>query len=725
MTASDAYLLTVAPFCVAGYQVRPSLLEVELGGEVRTLEPKVMGVLCHLAERPGKTVSRRELLDRGWSGTVVGDEVLTRCVSELRKAFGDDARAPTVVGTVPRIGYRLLAPVEWEPDRAELGGAESDAKPEPSPARDTAPGAPQREALKPLWWAAGVSALALFVAGYAWTVRSPDAGSAASEVFARPLTATPGYEMEPALAPDGQRVAYVGGERGPSGLFVLPTDGGEALKLVQGRDALTSPRWTPDGTRIAYIDHDRSAETLPDEACLIMEVSALGGPERVVGPCPGGAARTLDWTPDGQALIVGGDEAGAPTLSRVERASGAARALAYERPGGAIDDTPRVSADGRRVLFLRTVGGSATTVRVLDLEAERVTALASSARGVVGLDWLPDGGVVYAVTQAFRGELWRLAAADGASAPERLRVLDPGLRPDVAAGRLVFERWRVDGGLATFHPERPGELTPFAPSTAFDAHAQISPDGQRVAFLSERSGSLQVWVSGRDGSRPRAVTDLPGIALSPPRWSPDGLRLAFTALDADGADVFVLDHVGGALEQPRRLAVAGNEVRPAWSADGRWLYVASDRSGDLQIWRVPVGGGGGVQLTADGGVVVQPSPDGRTLYTMKPSAPGVWVRTGDGGEDTRLLADLAPRYFHLHRWAPADDGLVYVDRPAGAQYETLRSTTSAEPLFRFPESRAVHTLSWSPDDGPAIAGLIDRREVDLALADLAGSERTR
>ncbi|MEM1042355.1 MAG: winged helix-turn-helix domain-containing protein [Bacteroidota bacterium] len=717
--ASDDRLLSTPPFCVAGREVHPPLLEVRRGTEARTLEPKVMGVLCHLARRAGTAVSRRELLDEGWPDTVVGDETLTRCVSELRKAFGDDARAPTVIGTVPRVGYRLLAPVAWLP-------AEPPAPPDASAAAVPDPSHERPRTVRPGVVFAAAAVLA--VLAYSWFAGGfarPSSGEAAPVLPAPPLTSTPGFERSPTLSPDGAWVAYVSGTARTGDLVVLPVRepgaGGEPLRLVTADDLAESPRWSPDGAQIAYIDWIRDPSRWARDPCVLAVVPAFGGPPRVVAPCPGGAARTLDWTADGRALLVGGDEAGtALGLSLVDLASGETRALDYDRPPGAVDDTPRASPDGRRVLFLRAAGAQSVTLSVLDLETGSVTPLATGTQMMAGHDWLSAGGAVYALAQASRSSLWRLATTDGTADPALLAVEDPGVFPDVAGGRLVFERWRVEADLFALDLARPpgpdslADLVPFAPSTAFDAHPQISPDGRRVAFVSERSGTPQVWVAERDGSRPRAVTDLPGV-VGAARWSPDGTRLAFATRGGADADVYVIDGLG---EPPRRLASPGwNEAEPAWSADGAWLYVASDRSGQTEVWRLPAGGGEGTQLTFSGAKTPQPSPTGGQLYTMRPGRPGLWQRTGEDGEDEVLLPDLDPRY--VYNWAPAADGVVFAHRRPGWSHETLESSASPErPLVVLPRGGVVFTLALSPEGTSAVVSRIGEREVDLAAATL-------
>jgi eukaryotic-like serine/threonine-protein kinase len=98
-------------FWVGGWLVQPDLNRISNEDRHVQLEPKVMDVLVRLAASPGTVLLREALLRSCWPDTHVTDEVLTYCIFELRKAFGDDAKNPRVIQTVPRRGYRLIAPV--------------------------------------------------------------------------------------------------------------------------------------------------------------------------------------------------------------------------------------------------------------------------------------------------------------------------------------------------------------------------------------------------------------------------------------------------------------------------------------------------------------------------------------------------------------------------------------------------------------------------------------
>ena len=102
-------------FRIGQYTIRP--LEGRSQSEDGTthIQPKAMEVLLVLASNPLQVVPRQDLLDEVWPDMVVGDEVLTRCIHEIRHALHDDPNNPQLIATIPKRGYRLLVPVEPAP----------------------------------------------------------------------------------------------------------------------------------------------------------------------------------------------------------------------------------------------------------------------------------------------------------------------------------------------------------------------------------------------------------------------------------------------------------------------------------------------------------------------------------------------------------------------------------------------------------------------------------
>ena len=110
MCPISAEVALASRFRVGQWRVVPELNSLERDGHSVHVEPKIMHVLVTLAERPGNVLSKEHILRHVWPETFVSDEVLTRSISELRRVFEDNPREPAYIQTIPKGGYRLLAP---------------------------------------------------------------------------------------------------------------------------------------------------------------------------------------------------------------------------------------------------------------------------------------------------------------------------------------------------------------------------------------------------------------------------------------------------------------------------------------------------------------------------------------------------------------------------------------------------------------------------------------
>jgi DNA-binding winged helix-turn-helix (wHTH) protein len=101
-------------FFINDWLVQPQINTIEKEGQSWHLEPKVMQVLVYLASHRDKVCSKDKLIEAVWRDTFVGDDALIRCISEIRYVFGDDARSPQIIQTIPKAGYRLIAAVNMD-----------------------------------------------------------------------------------------------------------------------------------------------------------------------------------------------------------------------------------------------------------------------------------------------------------------------------------------------------------------------------------------------------------------------------------------------------------------------------------------------------------------------------------------------------------------------------------------------------------------------------------
>lgn len=101
-------------FRIDDWLIQPQINSVQKEGKTWHLEPKVMQVLLQLASHPNEVLSKDRLLEAVWHNTFVGDDVLVRCISEIRYVFGDDPKSARVIQTIPKAGYRMIAAVTAE-----------------------------------------------------------------------------------------------------------------------------------------------------------------------------------------------------------------------------------------------------------------------------------------------------------------------------------------------------------------------------------------------------------------------------------------------------------------------------------------------------------------------------------------------------------------------------------------------------------------------------------
>jgi Tol biopolymer transport system component/DNA-binding winged helix-turn-helix (wHTH) protein len=655
------------------HHVEPSLNTITGPNGTIRLEPKVMQVLVCLAERAGQVVPKDRLMRTVWPDTFVSDDVLTRCISELRRAFGDDAKEPHVIQTIPKSGYRLIA----------------DAVPA---VPESAPVNVGRSWTRRAWGIGLVASVLIGLLVWRW-VGSGTPGSPVTVVVplrTAPLTSLPGEESAPAFSPDGNQVAFVwDGEQGDNeDIYIKLIGAGTPLRLTTSPASDRNPAWSPDGRHIAFI-------RVSQYESGVFIIPALGGPERRIASVKWenvwdmyGAG--LSWSPEGKFLALSDKSAPQDPASlfvlSVDRL--VKRKLTSPPPGSADDLAPAISPDGQTVAFLRVKSGMVSDIYLVPFvggEPRRLTFQETSLHRVA---WAPDGReLVFSSGGAspHGGTLWRVSASGGK--PERLPIGgDNAIYPTISsrANRLAYVHRSMDENIWRMEIQESGRSvsspTKFIASTRTESGPHFSPDGRRIAFESDRSGSLEIWVCDAAGLDLLQLTSL-GRHSGTPGWSPDGRRIAFDSRPGEYADIYVIDAEGGA---PRRVTTEpSDDAVPSWSNDGRWIYFASKRTGRWEVWRMPAEGGQAVQVTKQGGFAAVESRDGQVVYYAKGTiVKGLWKVPVDGGEEAPVLEFPEAGYWGY--WAVGEKGIYFVNTHA---------RPSALEFFDFATRRVVHVAS--------------------------------
>lgn len=650
--------------------------ELRKDGHRIRLQRQPFQILTELLDRPGEVVLREEIRRKLWpNNTVVEfDHSINAAVKRLRESLQDSAETPRFIETLPRLGYRFVAPVL----REEVKHA-SPLDHVPIPVSPSAPRSKSRR----WWWLACVAAILLVATAVKvdWLLRAKLANSGVPSP-AVPLTGSLGYETFPSFSPEGTRIAYSWeppGEASPS-IYVKLVGQGDAVRLTTKSGGDFASSWSPDGRWLAFMRAQG-----PTQAALIM-IPSLGGQERQLAELRLGTQQfvrhrrssyvsppLLAWSRDGRWLLSLEQTSSREPYSivRISIETGEKRILTSSTPASS-DGGVAVSPDGKTLAFTRTVGLYERDLYIVPLdqdmlpraEAKRLTF---DNKEIGGVAWTGDGqSLVFSSKRGGRLELWQMPAIPSG---RPVRISAAGDDPSDLAiaglgGHLVYSHnlgsthiWRMP-----LDDKKGEQAHPLISSTRVDGHSQYSPDGQRIAFESNRSGFDEIWVSRADGSQSVQLTSLHAWAGSP-RWSPDSRKVAFDSNAGGHWDIYVIGVQGG---QPVRLTTTeANSFRPSWSHDGKWIYYCSTRAQHRQIWKTPATGGAEVQVTKNGGFVAFESADGNDLWYTKERE--LWKVPVLGGDEIRVSSSLFQNSF-----MPRKRGVYFLESQPSSPAPTVR-----------------------------------------------------
>ena len=579
---------------------------------------------------------------------------------------------------------------------------------------------PGRHAMR--WIAALVVGVAL---GVAWGWWSGSRGERRIEGAGpvAPLTTYSGSESEPALSPDGKQVAFVwdGVGRNNFDVYVRLVDGGDALRLTTDPAEDHAPAWSPDGRQLAF-----------RRGTAIYLIPALGGVERKLVQFAHGSLDVgpLSWSPDGKFLAFSGaEDNGAASIWMVSADSGEHRRFSTPPTGYLADISPAFSPDGKRLAFIRERDFASHAVVLEDINRD------GSSRGrehettnydlrIEGAVWQPDGhSLILTIRQGgLRSGLFRLTPG---GTPERLGIDSDIVRwPSLSrtGNRLAYEKRHID--INIYRMDGPGpeggprtyeecHVAAVINSTADDIEPQISPDGRRLAFNSDRLGFFEIHVANVDGSKQVALTTMGPTAMGSPRWSPDGQMIVFDRYAKGHSWIYAINAEGGKPRQITNDAFA--DIRPSFSHDGKWIYFSSSRTGRDEIWRVPVGGGAREQLTFNGGNEAFESADGKLLYYV--NSQGLWSKPLGGGESKLVVPEVTPFLYSL-----AGRSVYYGVRSPQAIWVLRTDTGRKFEYVRFPKTAPGFQsgstgINVSADERSIVFSQTDRQESDLMLVE--------
>lgn len=439
-----------------------------------------------------------------------------------------------------------------------------------------------------------------------------------------------GAEINPAISPDGKTVAYAWDGNGDNyDIYLKSSNKGPATaptRLTWSPEPDLHPAWSPDGKKIAFVRLGKN------DAAVIVKSLATGEEQVLtrVSPRPigwvGDYSPDTDmgpsWLPDGQSLVIsdGAAEQNSHTVYRVYLPGGE-RHLIIQTHGQIADFFPRVSPDGRQLALVRYTSHGVSDLFLCSIDGSNLRQLTFDRRGITGLAWNSDGRSLY-YTAGRQGSqrIWKISTAAGAvpqAMPDSVEAVDISVGPggEWVAYAAISENWNI-WRMALVESPRGSTLQPpqrFIASSGRNHGVSYSPDGKQLAFISDRTGSWQIWLGDPDGGHLRQLTQFDGGFLGSITWTPDSKRIAFDARPSGNANIYLLDVDRHGTPVPLE-ANRFEERMPAWSSDGRAIYFNSNRDGTVAIWRKSLTDGTMRRVGLDGSFKSLEAPAGDALY---------------------------------------------------------------------------------------------------------------
>ena len=563
-------------------------------------------------------------------------------------------------------------------------------------------------------WRVGGAAAAIVVAAVLFILTRGSAPTPMVFGQTTQVTLDEGLEMDPAFSPDGRMIAYAAGPTGSMRIFVKGITGGEAVQVTRaGADPDTRsvtagyphlnplgdhrmPRWSPDGSELLF--HVGGA---------VYVVPALGGTARAVVPRPSSGARGYaTWSPDGTRIayvegFLGPGDTSAVYLQSVD--GGDAVELAH----GLELHTLAWSPDGR---FLAAVSGNyqfAYSPNVLGNLGPSALVVISIDRGEtiqvtdrqsmhMSPAWMPDSRSLLLVSTRDGGrDIYRLPIGDDGRSAGDIERLTAGVGVGLVGAakdgsQIAYTVFTNTGNIWSIAiPSRGAtsvhEAVPVTRGTQHIEGISVSPDGQWLAFDSDRSGNADIFKMAVDGSQMVQLTTNPHDDFIP-SWSDDGEWIAFHSWRNGNRDVFVIPSDGGTETQV--TFGPAHEYYADWSPDGSSIVYFHNPTGVADVYtvkRTQDGWGVPARVTTDGGMYPKWAPDGiRIVYVVNGDAKVLDI---EDGEPTTIFDGT---------------GLSTVSGPLGIE---IARDNFMDPIAGG-ELVAAH-VDWSPDGSSVFVKAVD------------------
>lgn len=576
------------PLQVGDWQYLPEqdkLVQFDAAGKIAVtaeLDNLSQKVANYFIANAGKLITKDELLQDVWGIRDVSDGRVTRVIRVLRVALGDDTREPTYIETIPKRGYRFIAPV------TEIVQAEEVEQPE-SADQVVAKATRQR------YWqtaAALAAVFALIISALVWWLW-PEAVAQAEKSIPllryKPVTALDGLEFYQNVSEDERYLLYSYANPGNESITVLMLEDLKEHKRIQITESSYSSfgaAFNPDMTQIAYHRFYQSGQCSIRLVDFNAETFSVSNDNELAECGENSPSSRLAWSPDSKYVIyptMNGNRQMVLMMKPVR--GGAPEQLTNPPPSSFGDYAARFSFKGDKLVFLRGTGSSAQ-LWLLNLTNRELRMLLNSTTTLPGnVGWSPDDKyIIYSSTPTAISKvdintgIVELVAYSDINANE-IQVLKSG---KLYASIGDFSHTNIKEISNSLRSKAQIDNIVFS-SNRNETHAEANPvAGGPVAVVSRRSGLPQVWLFYADGQQRQLTYFDKAERIRSVAFAPNGRDLVIQLHN----ELWLLSYNGELTRIPheaKRVVSA-----PSWSHSGEHIFFAESISGRWQIQRYNV-----------------------------------------------------------------------------------------------------------------------------------------
>jgi Tol biopolymer transport system component len=390
------------------------------------------------------------------------------------------------------------------------------------------------------------------------------------------VTSTSAMATEPAISPDGGRIAYTSNSSGNLDIYLIDARGGQSVQITDDHADDYDPAWFPDGSAIVFTSERSGSQA-------IWKIGQLGG--NAIQYLPNAHHPAI--SPDGKWITYtrmnadGNLRVGIAPLSDLSKT----RPITDDEDGIWHHRYPAWSPDGRFISY-----SAQENIWVVSIEDGQTRPITLDGNYHLHTTWSPDGKYIYFSSEREGTKaLWSVPVRGGE--PERL-TMGTGFEshPSITGDglRIAYTTEFVNHDIISLDTQSGQEWRLAGPY--YESMPSIIPDKRGIVFASGRmDGRSEIWylplLPAIDSAEPLRITDHQGNS-SHPVVSPDGKWIAYYRILGAQRDIWTIPLSGGPSNQ--LTTNKSMDIHPTWSPDGGSIAFVSDRSGENQIWLMDI-----------------------------------------------------------------------------------------------------------------------------------------